>query len=408
MATFKYRAKESSGKTAEGLIDASTSDEAIEKINALGLLPVKVEEATSSTPEQAAAQSVKRAFLGRVKSKDITAFGRELASLTKSGVPILKAIAIIQEPSESPHFIELLNRIHEEIKNGAPLSTALGKFPHLFSPLYLALVSAGEKSGTLDQVLLKVTEHRQKQEEIISRVRTAFVYPIMMALTGAGTIIFMLTFVMPRLMRIFDNLGGKLPLPTQIVISASNGLRQPWVWGVVMAVVGIIAIQMRRKKKGENLVLARLKLGIPVLGVLELKSEIAKFSRTLKLLLRSGIPIIQAVESAMPVLGNPVFKIEFTRCLQDLKEGGSFGKSLRKSKHFPIFMANLIVVGEQSGRLDDALGEIALYYERETDEAIRAMTALMEPLMILVMGLIVGFIVIAMLLPLFELNMIVK
>ncbi len=415
MIRFKYLAKENTGNTVEGTVEAETSDEAAEKINRLGYFPIKIAETragadAAAKQEASTSSSLPTSSLSfrKISSKEITAFSRQLSSLIRSGVPILRAIGIVSEQSESPHFKSLLSSVHDDVKNGIPLSVALAKHPRFFPPLYLALVSAGEASGNLDQTLAKITEYRQKQEEILSRVRTAMIYPILMAVTGAGTIVFMLTFVMPRLSGVFSNLGGHLPLPTRILIQVSNLMRHGWVLGIIAAIGLLLSLQFAKKSKSKSSALSAFVLKIPVFGSFVLKAEIARFARTLELLLKSGLSILRAIDTTIPVLSNVILRNELTKCSQDLKEGGSFGKSLRKSKQFPIFLTNLIMIGEESGKLDEALGEIALFYERETDEAIRALTALMEPLMILVMGLVVGFIVIAMLLPMFELNMIVK
>ena len=420
MPIFKYRAKETTGNTVEGTIEAQTQEEAIEKISDLGILPVKVEPSTATavqetpkavgrpSPSSAPRVPLKRVSFGGVKSRDITAFGQQLASLIRAGVPILRAIGIVNESSENAHFKNLLNKIEEEVKNGASLSSALGRYPQFFPPLYLALVQAGEFSGTLDKTLTTVTVYRQRQEEIISRIRSAMAYPILMVVTGAGTIIFMLTFVMPRLMTIFSRMGESLPLPTKILIGISTVLQRGWL-GLAIGAAAITLILLRGgKSKAQKKALSQFSLQLPVIGSLTLRAEVARFSRTLELLVKSGIPVLRAIEVAAPVVSNEILRIEIVRCLQDLKEGGSFGKSLRRSKRFPVFMTNLVSTGEESGKLDEALSEIANTYERETEEALRMMTSLLEPLMILVMGLVVGFIVISMLLPMFELNMAIK
>lgn len=408
MNHFRYRAKESSGQTVEGVVEAVSDEDAVEKVSQLGLIPIRIEEASSGASSEKRSGAKVASAAHKVKSKEITLFGRQLSSLIRSGVPILRAIEIVSEQSENPHFRNLLGQIHEEVKNGKPLSTALVEYPRIFPPLYLALVTAGELAGTLDQTLASVTDYRQKQEEVLSRIRTAMIYPTLMALTGIGTIIFMLTFVMPRLLGVFANLGGSLPAPTRILIAASTICQKGWYF-IPPAVVGFLLFaRMTKNNKAQRLAASALKLQLPVIGPLTLKAEMARFSRTLELLIKSGIPILKAIETAIPVLDNEVLKNDLTQCLQDLKEGSFFGRSLKKSKRFPAFMTNLITIGEESGKLDEALAEIALFYERQTDEAMRAMTALLEPLMILVMGLVVGFIVIAMLLPMFELNMMVR
>ena len=419
MATFKYRAKENHGETVEGLIEAETEDEALEKVNRLGYIPIRIEPTTAEkkkepevkvkeVSEDRGIQSKARIKLSeKIKGKEITAFGRQLASLIRAGVPILKAIGTISEQSENPVFKKMLEQIYDDVKNGAPFSQSLDKFSDFFPPLYVALVSAGEFSGNLDQSLLRITEYRQKQEEILSRVRSALIYPVLMALTGVGTIIFMLVFVMPRLLGVFSRLGGELPLPTRILIQASQWTRSPWLWGVVMAVFFFMALRFRKKAK-QSAAMSLFMLRLPLLGSFTLKVQIARFARTMELLIKSGISVIEAIQTAAPVINSTILRNDLLMCLQDIKEGGSFGKSLKKSKRFPSFMINLLSVGEESGKLDEALGEIANFYERESDEATRIITSLLEPLMILSMGLVVGFIVIAMLLPMFEINMMVR
>jgi len=423
VAILKYRAKDAGGKTVEGVIEAADEDQAIESLSAKGLIPVRFEEITevpqeqkpvrSPAPEAASShkeRNVRSVFSGggRIRGKDITAFGRQLSSLLRAGVPILKAIGVIREQSESVAFQKMLAQIYEEIKNGARFSDSLSKFPKYFSPLYLALVSAGESSGNLDQSLLRVTEYRQKQEEILSRVRSALIYPALMGLTGIGTIIFMITFVMPRLLGIFDRLGGELPMPTKILMAISAGARNPMAWGVLAVAGLIVVILSKNPKTGQAAAFNAFVLKTPVLGDFMLKMQVARFTRTMELLIKSGISVIEAIRTTAPVVSNSVLRRDLLESIQEISEGGSFGRSLKRSKKFPNFMVNLVSVGEESGKLDEALGEVASFYERETDEAVRILTSLLEPLMILAMGLVVGFIVVAMLLPMFEINMMVK
>lgn len=415
MPSFKYRAKENTGNTIEGVVVAGTSEEAIEQINQLGYLPVKIEEeknpvaaSKKEEPPSLPPPPAHQSFAGKIKSKEITVFGLQLASLIKSGVPILRALGIIASASRNPSLKRLLSQIQEEVRNGTPLSIALSSYPQWFPSLYLAMVQAGEYGGNLDKTLILISNYRQRQEEIFSRIRSAMAYPLLMMITGVGTIVFMLTFVIPRLMGIFSQMGESLPVPTRILIGISEGLRHGWFLGVGIVATLSLALWRGQKSKKQRLAASLFQLNLPVLGPLTLKAEIARFSRTLELLIRNGIPILKAIETSAPVVENEVLREEFIRCLKDLKEGGSFGKSLKQSNRFPVIVTNLIEIGEESGKLDEALSEIAGVYERETDEALRMATSLLEPLMILVMGLVVGFIVIAMLLPMFELNMAVK
>lgn len=421
MIRYTYHAKKSTGETVEGRIDAVSKEEAIEKLSLKGYLPVSIEEEAAHIDNQGAlninreasrcAESKIYSFAkpgGKIKSRQITVFSRQLASLLKSGVPILSAINIIAEQSEDLYLKSALKNICNAVKDGATFSSALTKYPQAFSPLYVALVRSGEESGTLPAALLRIADYRAKQEEIISRIRMSLAYPILMAIVGVGTIIFMLTFVMPRLMGIFVNLGEKLPLPTRILISISRGLGHWWLWIILALAIIILLIRRQIKTEAGRLSFSLFKLHLPIFGKLILKAELARFSRTLELLIKNGISILRAIDVAIPVLENEIIKRQLRQSYKELEQGGFLGKSLKNSKIFPPFMSNLISIGEESGRLNESLAEIADSYEHDTDEAMQVMSSLIEPLMILGMGLIVGFIVVAMLLPVFEINMMAK
>jgi len=401
MPTYRYRAKKGPQEIIESKIQAQSETEAIDKINQIGLIPIRIEEEHSTT---SAKTSYANKPKGKVPSREITIFSRELASLLKSGVPILNALNIISEQSESIHLKNTLRIIHDAVKDGSTFSAVLSMHPQIFSSLYVAMIRSGEDSGALAAVLLRIADYRAKQEEMLSRFRMALAYPVLMAIVGLGTVIFMLTFVMPRLMKIFINLGQDLPLPTKILIFTSNGLRQWGFWIILILALIILIFRRQMRTKTGRISLSLLKLHLPLYGKFTLKAELARFSRTLELLIKNGIPILQAMDIATPVLENEIIKNQLSKSYKELEQGGSLGRSLRNSRLFPLFMTNLIIVGEESGKLDEALSEIASAYERDTDEAMRIMASLLEPLMILAMGLIVGFIVVAMLLPIFQIN----
>ncbi len=425
MPKFLYRAKRGPTELVDGHVEAATLDEAVEKLDQMGLFPVQLDElsaetkkaATPKDPEKVTTQKsrpsvqinpAKPGIFSRVKSSEITLFGRQLASLIKSGVPILRALWIISEQTQNPRFCQFLDDAQKQINNGKTLSGVLAEYPKLFPPIYVALVRTGEDSGNLQEAMLRISDYRQRQEEILSRVRTAMAYPALMALTGVGTIIFMLTYVIPKLTNLFSSLGSHLPLPTRLLMKISHIFQNPWFWlsGALLFFLMVLVANVRAQQT--KWFWSVLSLKIPGVKSFVLKADIARFSRTFELLIKSGLPILRAIEIATPVLNNRVLRKQFERAREDLTGGESLGKSLRECGVFPLFMTNLISVSEESGKLDEAMQEIAQFYERETDEAIRIMTSLMEPLMILIMGLIVGFIVISMMLPMFELNMIVK
>ncbi len=418
MPQFAYRAKKGPHDVLTGVIDAATQEEVINQLSDQGLLPVSIEElkegakappvkTAAAAPATVSAASP-RLFFGRVKSSEITIFSRQMSSLLKSGVPILRALWIISEQSENPRFKKVMAHAEKEIKEGKQLSSVLSQYPKLFPPIYIAMVRTGEDSGTLHETLLRISDYRQKQEAVVSHVRTAMAYPVLMALTGVGTVIFLLSFVVPRLTALFANMGAALPLPTRILITASRLFHDKIFLAVLaVSVLSLISLLRLRAEQAKRL-WSRVSLRIPFIKDFILKVELGRFARTLYLLIKSGIPIIKSIEITIPVLDNFILREEFARTRDELSQGGLLGKSLRQSKYIPLFMTNLISVGEESGKLEEAMDEIANFYERETDESVKVLTSLLEPLMILAMGLVVGFIVIAMLLPMFELNLAVK
>ena len=313
MPTFKYTAKNGS-KNVSGTIDAHSKEDAVEKINEIGYLPVRVEpQMGDQNSEEIVSRHI---FAPRIKSKDVTIFSRQLASFVKSGVPILRGLSIISEQSENPAFRKILDDIRSEIKEGESFSETLKKHPKIFSPLYIAMVNSGESSGNLQEVLLRIAEHRQKQEAIIARVRSALAYPILMVLVGGGTIFFMLTFVMPRLMRIFTRLDQDLPAPTQFLIALSTALQHGWVW-LLLGLFGIIILlKQGAKTKAQKAFMSRLKLNMPIFGTFVYKSQLAQFSRTLELLIQSSIPILKAIKICIPILDNTVIQDELVKSIR--------------------------------------------------------------------------------------------
>ena len=407
MGLYRYKAKKGPGKIITSVIAAGSKEEAIDKISKMGYMPVLVEDVRSESTNDT---KQKGFFRGRIKSKQITVFARQLSILLKSGVPILKALTILANQTPNHRLKGVLNSVRSQIKEGKTLSSALAFHSDVYSGLFVSLIAAGEESGTMEIALLRIAEYRRKKEQILSTIRTALTYPMLMALVGTGTIIFMLTFVMPRLLSIFTRLGQDLPLPTKILISVSNFLTQQWVWPVLIGGMVLIFVLVKRMAatKAGKLIVSHIKLHSPVFGTLFLRAELAQFSRTLELLLKSGIQLLSAIQKSITTLDNEVIKQELIKGYKAIEQGETFGATLDRCSLFPKFMVNLVSVGEESGKIEGALEELAFTYEEETDEAIKMMTNLLEPLMILSMGIIVGFIIVSMLLPVFQLNLIVQ
>ncbi len=404
MANYRYRAKKGPTEIVDGVVNAVSRESAIDIINSLGYMPVQVELESSNKvippPKIDAGRSRK------VSLRDIVLFSAQLSRLIKTGVPILKSLDIIAEQTNNNYLRSLIVKMSDRIRSGGTFSGALLDFPEVFSPLYVSVIRAGEDGGTLPVALERIGDYLRKQDDFISRIKLALIYPAFMLIVGGLTVLFMLIFVIPKIQSIYTGAGQNLPLVTKILISVSDGILHNWGAIVIFIASGIFIFRRLCRFKRE--LVSGLKLKIPFYGKLVLKSELARLSASMELSLKNGIQLIRAIELALPVLDNDVIKNEMKRIFEQIKQGESFGRNLKRSKIFPVFMSNLVIIGEESGRLDEMLGEVANYFQRDTDDTLKVFTTQFEPMVILIIGLVLGYIVIAMLLPIFELNLVVS
>lgn len=405
MKNFGYKAKKGPTEIQEGCIVADSRDHAIDKINELGLVPVDIwETSPGGINNQPNIQAPQKNSGLKIKAKDLLVFYRQLAKLMKSGVPLLQAVFLMMQENESPQVKKVLETLHKEIREGNTLSSGMLKHPQIFSAFDVGMIQTGEAVGKLDEVLLQIAEYRYRQRELSSKVRTALAYPSFVMVMGAFTVFFMLTYVIPKFTGLFEDLGQQLPLPTRILMGLSHWMQVQGPYLIVaLAVFVILFMRMLRTQSGK-MQIDTLLLSIPVVGKVVLKSEIARFGRTMELLLKSGIPILKALRIAEPVLQNRALAKEVFACHAVLEHGGYLSDGLRKGHYFPPFVCYFIAIGEESGKLDESLQEIADWYEKDTAEAIKIMTTLLEPTIILVVGGLLAAMIMAVLLPVFSIN----
>lgn len=423
MPTYAYKAKKGPAEWVEGQIDAPSRDHAVRRVSELGFVPVQVLEIASrlASSEAAAqaeatreaetkvAQKARFPLFARIRSKDITTFTRQLSILFRSQVPILQSFSILRDRSSNLKMKEMIESLYQDVKDGKPLSQALQKYPDAFPSFYLAMIRSGELSGKLEAILEGLTKFREKEEEFHRRVRGAMAYPIFLLVAGILTIFILLTFVLPRLLVLFKDMEATLPLPTRILMEISDFLSKTWPAFLGIAITGLVLfLTQGRVRRGIKKMLDRIGLRLPLFGSLARNTDMERFTRTLCLLLRSGIPIVQAVESSVSTLDNGDIQKEFHGVSDDMLKGMPLSAALSKIPSFPAFIRDMIAVGEEGGRLEEILEEVANSYAAEIEELTKLVTALLEPMLILVLGIIVGFIVAAMLLPIFQLNMAVQ
>ena len=398
MKQFEFKAKDGATRTVQRTLLAESQRDAVAKVEAMGYIPVWVKEATGngtrSTP-------LRRR---RVRHEDITLFTRQIASLTKSGVPILRALRTIQDQTTNRSLVRVVADIEDRVRDGAMLSEGMEIYPRLFSSLYINMIRAGEVGGVLDVILIRLAEARERQEESRRRVQSAMAYPVLVLTVGIGTVFVLLTFLLPRITQLFDSYES-LPGATRALIGISDFCQHSWHWILIgtLLLVALIA-RLLEVEKG-RLLLHSLLLRTPLLGPFLRDYDLSQFGRTLALLLDSGITIERALTLSGKTMRNAVLDGELGVIRDDaLQHGTPISTGLREAPHFPNFVANMVGVGEESGRLEEALTEISDFYERSTEQRARVMTSLLEPALLLVVGGIVGFIVFAMLLPVFELG----
>jgi len=393
MAIFSYRATTFDGMIVEGVIEADDEKGAIERLKNSGVIPLKV-----SAPRE----GIKKKFTLRSSKGDLLTLTTELSALLGAGLPLDRSLNILSEISENKEMKGTVQSVLKSIREGSSFSDALAKHPRAFPRLYINMIRAGEAGGVLDVVLDKLNEFLESAKELKEHVFSALIYPALLTVAGGVSIIILLTYVLPKFSMIFAELGGSLPLSTKIVLSVSNFLKAYW-W-VVLAATGATWFIFKNYIKSEK---GRYKwdaFKLKLMGEVIRKLETARFCRTLGTLLRSGVPLLQALSNARDVINNRVIAASIDVVLKGAKEGKGIAIPLSDLNTFPPLAISMIKVGEETGQLDIMLLKVATTYERSLRVAIKRFVSLFEPAMILGMGLIVGFIVISMLLAIFSMT----
>lgn len=409
MVKFSYRAKKGVHEVVEDVVEAATLNEAVSKITQQGYLPIDLEvyeERKRKLPRPA--RSLPVPGLVRVPPKQTAIFTRQLYDLIDAGIPLLKALRLLGAQEGHAGMKKMLEEMAGAVQDGSSFSDALARHPGVFSPLYVNLVKSGEQSGQLNAVLGRLSDFLDKDQEVSSKVTASLVYPGLILSVGAVTVFVLLSFVIPRLTEMFDELSAQLPWPT-VVLMAVSGFFSRWWWALLLlGGAGFFFLKEFEKKDDARVAMDRFKLRIPLIGEFILKMETVRFAQTLATLLEGGVSIVEALKGVSAVAMNSELRRQFERAAQEVSAGASLADSLKKIPLFPAGVVNMVLVGEESGHLEKALRKVASSYERQTDQIVKAMTSLLEPMLIVVVGAVIGFIVVAMLLPIFQMNLMVQ
>jgi len=406
MKQFRYEAKR--GKDlVKGILASESKDAAIDKINAMGLVPVELCEERSDGRTSRVLGGEGHSSLGGA-SHAMAVFYRQLGRLLRSGVPLLPALVLVAEQSDDRRLQPVLEEIKSQVRQGRALSEAMAAFPSLFSDFSIAMAELGENTGQLHEALGRLADCSEKQNAVSQKVRNALAYPALVSILGALAFIFLVSYVVPKFSRLFEDLGQTLPFLTRILIALSDVFHR-YGLGLLLAVAGLaLFFRQRLSNPAVRVSWDRMKMKIPLIGKLIFMTQFAVFSRSMEILLKGGVPLLRALRTGIPAVSNKAMRQDLQTVERRVEQGAALSESLKSFGTFPIFAVHLLLIGEQTGRLEQSFSDIADWYEQEVDEHTRAVTQLLEPLTILVIGIALGFVAIAILLPVFSMDAIIS
>ena len=400
MAVWTYQGRTVAGST-QGEVEAPDRNAAVAILRGKGVL-------TTAIKEKPAAAAKERKIGGKVKDREMAIFTRQFSTMIDAGLPLVQCLNILAEQSESKNLRDVTSRIARDVESGSSLADAFGKHPRTFDDLFTNMIEVGESGGILDVVLQRLSVYIEKAAALRRKVKAAMIYPLTIVSVALIVVIFMLTFVIPTFASMFKNLGADLPLPTKIVLWCSNFVQSYILLILAGLAAGIYALRRYYRTEAGQMVIDALLLKLPVFGVLIRKVAVARFTRTLGTLISSGVPILEGLRITARTAGNKVVEKAVLTTRAVVTAGGTITEPLKTSTVFPPMVIQMINVGEQTGALDAMLGKIADFYDDEVDTAVGALTALLEPLMIVFLGVVIGGLVVAMYLPIFRLVTLVK
>jgi len=400
MTTFSYVALEPSGQRKTGFIDAATKEAAIAAVSTAGRFVLEIKEEGSKKPTARMSNDVSKRK-GKVSRSELALFSRRMADLSEAGLPLDRVLQVVAEQSESFTLTEIAESALKEVRSGKPISDALASHPKLFPTVYTQTLRAGETSGQFPEVTGRLAEFQENEVARRSQVVSALIYPTILGLTAIFVVIFLLTFVVPRLSNVFAGMGDDLPGSTKLLLASTDLLTKRWYVVVGSIIFAIIAYRMWTSTNNGKVQRDALILRMPVLGPVIKKATVSRFARVLSTLLFGGVPILQALELSGLAAGNRVFLLSAQQVEHEVREGVAIAQAMRDAGAFPPVLTHMVAIGEETGDLPKMLGRVADSLDFEVDNGMRRLTAMVEPIIVLFMGSFVGFVVLSVLLPIY-------
>ncbi len=396
MSTFVFKAMDLTGAKATGEVDADSKQVVADQLKARGLIVLDI-------TSKHASKEISLDFMKRIKATELTIMTRQLATMISSGMTILRALYVLEAQTENKLLADVIAEVRKDVEAGLPLSNALERHPKVFSPLFVAMARAGETGGVLEESLLRVADQLEKEDSLRRQIKSAMVYPGVIMTFALVVLLALVTFLVPVFVGVFEQFGGELPLITKMTVTLSNAIKGQW-WAIIIVTVGAFwgFKKFRRSESGRPKWDA-FRLRVPMqIGDIVQKVALARWSRTLSALTAAGVPLLAALDITGKTAGNYVVEKAMADVIESVKRGGTIAEPLRHANVFPGMVAQMVAVGEETGALDTMLSKIADFYEDQVEAAVKSLTSILEPVMLVVIGGIVGFIVISMYLPLFK------
>ena len=405
MPIFGYKVRSQQGSVLTGTMEAGEQRMVVDRLRRQRFIVLEIGEIKRNALKDVL-DSVN--FLKkRVRQKDLVLFSRQLSTLIGAGVPIVQGLTILLDQIDNPAFKEVISNVREDIESGTSITEALGRHPAVFGELYVNMVRAGELGGILDAILDRLSGYLEAAATLRGKIKSAMVYPAAISLVAGAVTTFLIIVVVPAFVKIFQQAGAELPLPTQMLLMFSNFLKRYIIFLIIGLIVFIVGLRQYYKTEAGSMRIDRLLLRLPIFGVLIRKVAVAKFTRTFGTLVKSGVPILQALETVARTSGNRVIEKAVLQAKEAIRGGERISEPLRTSGAFPPMVTQMISVGEETGNLDAMLSKIAEFYEQEVDAAVAGLTSLIEPVVVVFMGVIIGAIAVSMYMPMFQLGALV-
>ncbi len=397
MAIFSYNAKDVSGKTISGTVDARTKDLAVSLLKGQGLYVISIQEKRETIADK---------FLNfrGVSTNDVVTFTRQFSTMISAGLPISRALEVLAAQTQSKTFKKVIYDVLRNVEGGASLSNAMGKYPDVFSVTYQALVRAGESSGKMDVILKRLADNMEAQRDLNARFKGAMIYPAVVMVAMVGVFVVLMIFVIPQLADMYKSMEVELPAITKLMIAVSDFMVAHTIILAICAVSAFLIIRYYAKSDKGKYYIAEVSMRAPVFGKIIKEKDFAQFSKTLALLINSAVPIVEALGIVSTVMSSPSFRISVLQGAKQIEKGTSLSTYFRSSNQFPPLLAQMASVGEETGKMDEVLDRVATYYEGEVDNKVKGLSAALEPVILIVLGVMVGFLIVSIITPIYQIT----